>query len=101
MQMSSSSFVLSLPFSPISPSTAKFTPRCLKNCRVVFEKAARSKMVGTHLRSVPYLVLYWGRLGEPSLPKDGGTLRDLLCQRGLGGRQTRNGDAEWTATNVV
>jgi hypothetical protein len=27
-----------LPFAPIPPSTAKFTPRCLKNCRVVFEK---------------------------------------------------------------
>jgi hypothetical protein len=58
-------------------------------------------MVGTHLRGVPYLVLYLGRLGEPSLPKDGGRLRDLLCQRGLGGRQTRDGDAEWTATDVV
>src|SRR5437868_13443135 len=71
MQMSSSSFVLSLPFSPIPPSTAKFTPRCLKNCRVVFEKE-RLKVVGTHLRGVPYLVFYLGRLGEPSLRKDGG-----------------------------
>src|ERR1700746_4035802 len=70
MQMSSSSFVLSLPFLPISPSTAKFTPRCFKNCRVMFEKAARSKTVGTHLRGVPYLVFYLGRLGEPPLPKD-------------------------------
>ena len=58
-------------------------------------------MVGTHLRGVPYLVLYLGRLGEPSLAKDGGPLRDLLCQRGLGGRQPRDGDAEWTATDVV
>src|ERR1700748_3039156 len=91
MQMSSSSLVLSLPFPPIPPSTAKFTPRCLKNCRVVFEKAARSKMVGTHLRGVPYLVLYLGQLGEPSLPKDGGPLARFISPA----RPGRPPDAQW------
>src|SRR4029077_8758982 len=101
MQMSSSSFVLSLPFAPIPPSTAKFTPRCLKNCRVVFEKAALLENGRDASPRRPILGFYLGRLGGPSLPKDGGTLRDLLCWRGLGGRQTRNWDAEWTATDVV
>jgi hypothetical protein len=57
-------------------------------------------MVGTHLQAVPYLVLYLGRL-EESLPKDGGALRDLFRQRGLGRGETRDRDAEWTATDVV
>ena len=42
-----------------------------------------------------------GRLGDPSLPKDRGPICDLVRQRGLGGGETRDGDAKWTATNVV
>ena len=57
-------------------------------------------MVGTHLRGVPYLVFIWDA-SESHPYQRRRTLRDLLCQRGLGGRQTRNGDAEWTATDVV
>ena len=42
-----------------------------------------------------------GRLGDPSLPKDRGPICDLVRQRCLGRGETRDGDAIWTATDVV
>ena len=49
----------------------------------------------------PILLIFEMAQRAIPLPKDGGPLRDLFRQGGLGRGETRNRDSEWTATNVV